>query len=78
MLTYGAITLRLLVAALLGALEETLQDSGVSVTSIQFQRDRSPDQIEIQAVVKVPDDFRPIALTASLRNLEAVSEVEVR
>ena len=48
------------------------------MTSIQFQRDRSPDQIEIQTVMKVPDDFRAVALTASSRNLEAVSEVEVR
>lgn len=66
------------VPGLLGAIEESLRGRGVAVASIQLHRDRSPDQIEIQAVINVPENFRPLALTASLRDLEAVTEVEVR
>ncbi len=78
MLTYGAITLRLLVAALLGGLvglerERRNQPAGLRTHLILCLGAALIMLVSIQI-----DDFRPVTLTASLRNLEAVSEVEVR
>ncbi len=59
-------------------MESVLQGLGANIVNMDFRRDRSLDRLEIRAVLETAPDSRPVDLTNALRELEEVTEVEVR
>ena len=82
MITEWQIALRLLAAAVLGGLvgevEQILQDLGIGIKSINVSKDMENNEVEVEAITKVPSQQSTDKLISRLSHIQGIQGFEIQ